>query len=182
LGLSRTRGRRPLNADQVGILFLPALQTPKSDRRTPPSSESLRVSDVAQDLAAQPSHRRTPLASNTSRTGWTKPHLILRLVSMTTPVRLDQKKAICAILFNQGDAPATLVLPGDGSYEARRTPIVAWSVLPADDPKASRVGPPTEPQFRPCGNLDALTRDQVFTLRPGETRVVETSPDLPGPG
>jgi prepilin-type N-terminal cleavage/methylation domain-containing protein len=45
----------------VGALFTTALQSPKSDRRTPPQSKALPVSDMAQDLAAQPSDHRNPL-------------------------------------------------------------------------------------------------------------------------
>lgn len=126
-------------------------------------------------------HRNSPLGRLDS-VATSHPKLELRVVSARSPMHLDRNRVVQAIITNRGDSPATLVMPGDGSLEAWRTPVVAWSVLPADDPTAVHTPPPSKPQFRCCGDLDPLTQDQLFTLRPGQSRVIARPPNFPGPG
>ena len=69
---------------------------------------------------------------------------------------------------NVGKPNVTLVKLGDGSAVGWRTPIVGWSILPAD----SKEQHPKQPQKRMvarCGNINALKLDELFTLKPGET-------------
>jgi hypothetical protein len=58
-----------------------------------------------------------------------------------------------AHLVNDGAEPVTIVLPGDGSESAMRTPIVRWS-------------PPMQLGGR-CGNVNALKAEEVVTLQAG---------------
>jgi hypothetical protein len=63
-------------------------------------------------------------------------------------------------LVNSGDRTVTLVMPGDGSEVAWRTPVLRWSVSPEPQPT----------QMARCGNINPLRPDEVFTLAPGERR------------
>jgi hypothetical protein len=63
-------------------------------------------------------------------------------------------------LVNSGDRTVTLVMPGDGSGVAWRTPVLRWSISP--EPQATRMAR--------CGNVNRLRPDEVFTLAPGERR------------
>jgi hypothetical protein len=63
-------------------------------------------------------------------------------------------------LVNTGDRPVTLVMPGDGSGNGRRTPVLRWSV----SPDLEKV------QVMYCGNINPLRPGEVFTLAPGERK------------
>lgn len=76
--------------------------------------------------------------------------------------QIDPWTAFDVELVNTGDRAVTLVMPGDGSDAAWRTPILRWSV-------SSETGYETPPLFR-CGNVNPLRPDEVFTLAPGERR------------
>lgn len=75
-------------------------------------------------------------------------------------------------LRNAGEAPVRLVEPGDGSEWGWRTPIIGWSVLPADSKEAHPEDPP-KPTGGRCGNVNAIKADEVFSLKPGEERRFE---------
>jgi hypothetical protein len=64
-----------------------------------------------------------------------------------------------ATLTNAGSRPVTLVMPGDGSLEGDRTPIVEWHFVPRTS---------VTPGF--CGNINTLKLGEVFVLNPGESR------------
>jgi len=66
-----------------------------------------------------------------------------------------------ATLRNNDPDSVTLVLPGDGSYFGRRTPLMDWEVLTADGRRVERQG------VLLCGNINPLRADEVFTLPPG---------------
>lgn len=106
----------------------------------------------------------------------------LRLTAPPGPVHLDRKRVIRVVLQNQGKASVTLVKPGDGSWDAWRTPIVGWSILSTSDSASRHTPPHTTPQFRGCDNLDSVGKDTVFTLAPGQCEKLKSWPDFPGPG
>jgi hypothetical protein len=68
-----------------------------------------------------------------------------------------------ATLTNSGADPVALVMPGDGSLEGYRTPIVEWLFTPRTRIAGSF-----------CGNINPLTAGEVFVLRPGESREIGT--------
>jgi len=79
-------------------------------------------------------------------------------------------------LTNRGETSVTLVQPGDGSECGWRTPHLKWEW-------AAEVKRPTATLAR-CGNMNSLKAGEVFTLNPGESKVlkdwVHAMP--PGPG
>jgi hypothetical protein len=87
-----------------------------------------------------------------------------------SPVVLSSDDSVTRIhlqvtLRNASDVALTLVEPGDGSERGWRTPIVGWQVV--------LVGGAYEPpELGYCGNINPLTRDEVFTLEPGAKRVL----------
>lgn len=106
----------------------------------------------------------------------------LRLTAPPGPVHLDRKRVIRVALQNQGKAPVTLVEPGNGSWEALRTPIVGWSVLSASDSSSRHTPPTMTPPRRYCGVMEGVAKEAVFTLAPGQFLQLEDWPDFPGPG
>lgn len=113
----------------------------------------------------------------------TKCELRLRL-----PREVDYGQRFHALLEikNTGTTPVTLVMPGDGSTGKARTPLVRWSI--------ERVGPkPAEPQedifpihsIRFCGNYNSPDMDEIFVLKPGESKSINdwtACPQYPLPG
>ena len=70
-------------------------------------------------------------------------------------------------LKNEGATVRTLVTPGDGSEDGRRTPILAWS--------GTRDSKPAPQLERPgCGMMNAIEASEIFTLEPGATRAMST--------
>src|SRR5262249_26833670 len=80
--------------------------------------------------------------------------LSLRIQPAMIVLRRKEKLRVTARLTNNGTRPLTLVLPGDGSRMARRTPIVEWLFTPGG--KLSG--------FEGCGNINELQSGDVFTL------------------
>ena len=73
---------------------------------------------------------------------------------------------ITAVITNWGSEPVVLVLPGDGSRDGDRTPIISWNIRiirQSRKPDGELVG-------GGCGNMNPLRPDEVFTLKPGEGR------------
>ncbi len=60
-----------------------------------------------------------------------------------------------AHLVNDGGNVVSVVLPGDGSSDGWRTPVIHWN--------------PPDQGGRFCGNINALTPDEVVDLAPGES-------------
>jgi len=81
-------------------------------------------------------------------------------------------------LTNQGAKPLRLVVPGDGSGEGWRTPVLTWSAKDASGTDASRLN-----QGR-CGFMNRIDASEIFTLAPGATRDLGAwiSPPPFGPG
>lgn len=79
-------------------------------------------------------------------------------------------------LTNRGETAVTLVQPGDGSNCGWRTPHLKWQWTADHDRK-----PLTEAR---CGNINSLKAGEVFTLNPGESKVMKDwiQSAIPGPG
>jgi hypothetical protein len=94
----------------------------------------------------------------------------LDVENTVSEVDISGKEMIPPDLFkvrirNRGSGPVVLVMPGDGSEDGRRTPIVKWQVeLVGSLYKPPKVGR--------CGNINALVPDEVFELKPGESRLL----------
>lgn len=85
---------------------------------------------------------------------------------------LDKPSSYKAEIANCGNETVTLVMPGDGSESGWRTPVIGWSAIPVRKKNAKH---PTEPpilSIRDCGNINAAQKDEIFTLKPGETRAI----------
>jgi hypothetical protein len=97
--------------------------------------------------------------------------MALELRADTPRVKAGDDPQFTVTLVNRGAEPVTIVLPGDGSDMAWRTPVV-------------RRGPPG-PDLRKCGNVNPLRADEVVTMAPGERRRLSAwlgAPVLEGKG
>ena len=59
--------------------------------------------------------------------------LALKLLPETAVFRHDDEPGITACLTNLGTRTLHLVLPGDGSLQGLRTPVIEWTFTPDDD-------------------------------------------------
>ena len=85
---------------------------------------------------------------------------------------------------NGGASTVSLVVPGDGSAWGMRTPVIGWSVLPADV-VASHPDRPEPLGFRFCGNINGLHAGEVFELTPNQERELKAwihPPEFPASG
>ena len=85
------------------------------------------------------------------------PKINIELTTTTPVVKMDQTPQLSVSLVNCGKRSVTLVQPGDGSSVGWRTPIISWSGINTDDLLTYR-----------CGNINALNKDEVFTIASGE--------------
>ena len=106
------------------------------------------------------------------RRGRDNESLPLTLKSSKKHVPLNEWAAVTATITNIGHEMVSLVLAGDGSSEGWRTPVIKWSVIPADDTKYRHAPPPTRREFRQCGNLDPMKPEQLVNLAPGKSMLV----------
>jgi hypothetical protein len=98
--------------------------------------------------------------------------LVLLLAPATQTIKAGQTPKFTATVVNRGKQTVTLVEPGDGSECGWRTPLIEW--LPRRPGRVAR-----------CGNINALRANEVFTLKPGQSRALSEwigQPPLPGPG
>ncbi|MBK8213925.1 MAG: hypothetical protein IPK71_09250 [Myxococcales bacterium] len=65
-------------------------------------------------------------------------------------------------LRNTGKSPVKLMATGDGSSEDMRNPSLAFTL-------SGKVYPPR----RECGNVNGLAEEDLLTLAPGQTKVLE---------
>lgn len=105
-----------------------------------------------------------------------KPQCELRL-ELGTKMEIGKGEAKIQ-LRNVGNTPMTLVMPGDGSDCGWRTPIIGWSVLPVDSDDDHPPTPPRQGVGR-CGNINSLKAEEVFTLRPGQSKTLGPWARLP---
>jgi hypothetical protein len=89
-------------------------------------------------------------------------------LNITLPKHIHRKgkNRIVIQISNVGEAPATFVMPGDGSSRHWRTPIVGWSCLPVESDKVHPKKPPLHTGGR-CGNINRLRASEVFDVQPG---------------
>ena len=97
--------------------------------------------------------------------------LTLTLVPETPILGVGETTAIKFHITNNGNETVTLVNPGDGSEVGWRTPILRWWVI--EDGNITEH--PTEFEGTRCGNIQALKWNEVFTVAPGETKVIDKS-------
>lgn len=81
---------------------------------------------------------------------------------------------IKANLINDGDKTVKIVMPGDGSQTAMRTPIIKWSVIKMQENQNQIM----ESNFSlrkdaRCGNINGLKESDLIELKPGQTKLVE---------
>jgi len=129
-----------------------APSTPPVARASEPAVPAVPAPDepvTAEPVAAKPVDEcglRATIAADRGRDGATKYTLTLK---------------------NEGATVRTLVTPGDGSEDGRRTPILAWS--------GTRDSKPAPQLERPgCGMMNAIEASEIFTLEPGATRAMST--------
>ena len=87
-------------------------------------------------------------------------------------LRVGESLACEVKITNRGKKTVTLVAPGDGSQHGWRTPITGGSVLSLESTKkhATRPTPSKAPR---CGNMNGLKKDEVFTLKPGQSKKLQ---------
>ena len=93
-------------------------------------------------------------------------HLALTISAKSLDLRVGEPPVVRAEITNWGSEPVVLVLPGDRSDSGGRTPIIGWEIRVIR--QDSDPGP--KPLLLHCGNVNPLRRNEVFTLRPGESR------------
>jgi len=98
--------------------------------------------------------------------------LKLEISCEAVTIQKDARPKFTVAITNSGKADVTLVQPGDGSDCKMRTPVVGWSAIPADDPKATHPQEPPLYAGGRCGNINALQADEVFVLKPGERKAL----------
>jgi hypothetical protein len=94
--------------------------------------------------------------------------LVLRLEPEAVTVRTGEQLPVTLRLSNPGDTAAYLVMPGDGSSYGWRTPIVGWSVIDAGLGEKQHPAEPGLSKEPRCGNIDALGREELIELLPGQ--------------
>ena len=86
----------------------------------------------------------------------TPPKIDIVLATATPVIKVDQRPQFSVSLVNSDKQSVTLVKPGDGSLYGWRTPIISWS------------GINNGYSWGRCGNINALKKDEVFTIEPGK--------------
>ena len=84
--------------------------------------------------------------------------------------------AITARVANLGSTPVVLILPGDGSDLADRTPILKWYCTRTTP---SGVEDCARRSLGACGLLNPLELTELFTLDPGATKELGPWASLP---
>lgn len=91
--------------------------------------------------------------------------LELRISTEKLSLNVGELPHLKTSITNRGDRSVLLVQPGDGSESAMRTPIIGWSIVSLDEQN------PFKPKGQArCGNVNSLRTDEIFELRPGETK------------
>jgi hypothetical protein len=99
-------------------------------------------------------------------------------IEVPAQIKQDAHGQIKVRINNVGDAPVTLVLPGDGSEVSWRTPVIKWSLTRLDPPDSKAAAPLGFSGGR-CGNVNKLDLREIFTLKPGETQKIGQWVNLP---
>jgi hypothetical protein len=83
-----------------------------------------------------------------------KTELAIELRADTPVIQRNEIPRFTAYLVNRSTQPMTVVLPGDGSSDSLRTPVLRWN--------------PPMLAGRSCGNINRLKADEVISLGSGE--------------
>lgn len=105
--------------------------------------------------------------------------LSLKIQIPAEPIHVGDYPKFQIIVSNNGNKPMTLVEPGDGSESGWRTPVIGWSVLSADKPDAKHPKEPPLFHGGRCKMINPLKLNEIFTLKPGESRQLGGSVDSP---
>jgi hypothetical protein len=98
--------------------------------------------------------------------------LVLTITPPAQPIHVGDYPRFDVTISNRGSNSVTLVTPGDGSEDAWRTPVVGWSMLPADTTQKHPETPSRGIVAR-CGNINGIKLSEVFALKPGEDKHLE---------
>ncbi len=102
--------------------------------------------------------------------GQVRTDLILEISAETLNLKTGEFPKVTATLANRGSEPVVLVLPGDGSQSGDRTPITSWNIAVIWQ---SRSPEPEPEAVGACGNMNPLMSDEVITLQPGRSQLLE---------
>jgi len=81
-------------------------------------------------------------------------------------VSKDSTHFIKAVIYNHSTDSVKIVLPGDGSYSGRRTPIIRWSIIKKnDETKHPKSLPDIDKNIGFCGNMNPLKREELVTIK-----------------
>jgi len=94
------------------------------------------------------------------------PALSVELKAETTSISVMEQPKVNVIISNRGSDPVVLVRPGDGSDRELRTPLTRWLIEPVPGEGDAEGILRT---VMNCGNINALRREEVFTLAPGQS-------------
>ena len=95
--------------------------------------------------------------------------LSLHFLTETPILKVGETPTIKLFITNNDSETVTLVMPGDGSESAWRTPVVWSSTLEAGDLRPHSTSPE---RISRCGNIMSLKWDEVFRLAPGESKEI----------
>ena len=99
--------------------------------------------------------------------------LELKLQAPAEAIHVGDYAKFIVTIANNGKEPVTLVEPGDGSECKWRTPVIGWSVLPAEETQKKHPDEPPLFQGGRCGNMNALSSQELFTLKSGNSKRLE---------
>lgn len=146
----------------VPLLACTAAGPPDPTGRTPTVAPAAEPAPVAPAVA--PAAEPAPAASPVEPAVAGATDCGLRATLTAEPGQHGARKYTLT-LKNEGTAARTLVTPGDGSEDGRRTPMLAWS--------GTRDGKPAPQLPRPhCGMMNRIEPDEIFTLAPGASRAM----------
>src|SRR5579871_3670301 len=98
---------------------------------------------------------------------------------LTLTIRTDKGEqepggsvTLVAEIQNSRSEAVTLVAPGDGSESGLRTPVMWWSVTKVGEVLPWKRRFDSLSAGRSCGNMNPLEEHDLFTLVPGETKVL----------
>lgn len=98
----------------------------------------------------------------------TSSNLQLKLLADKTDLKVGEEVKVSASITNAGNWFVRLVSLGDGSESGWRTPIAKWIIHEMHEGEAPK--PLSFESLRDCGNINALSLDEIFSLAPGKTK------------
>lgn len=98
--------------------------------------------------------------------------LKLTLTSAKPYLAVGEEVNVAASITNVGAWPVRLVRPGDGSDFGWRTPMTSWEVIKLPEAEGEQeVSLDLNMNKARCGNINALTMQEIFSLLPSQTEV-----------